>query len=100
MRWAGAGFLSEYAPRELRAIAVGLGVTLANVSMALFGLACILTIGADSNPTEAQSAIDARPALFAASCIGLAGAIILGIRETVARRVPAPSEEPFPAKTP
>lgn len=81
MRWAGAGYLAENAPRELRAIAVGLGVTLANVSMAIFGLACLLTIGAETATDGESEPLNSQPALLAASCIGLAGALLLVARE-------------------
>lgn len=80
MRWAGAGYLAEFAPHELRAIAVGLGVMLANIGMTAFGVACLQTVGFEGE------LLNARSPMFIAGCIGFGGAALLFMCDVFASR--------------
>lgn len=68
MRWSHAGYMSEHMPPELRATAIGLAITLAGTSSALFGF---LT-NALLNPNAAS--FDSRDPFLLAAGLGLAGA--------------------------
>jgi MFS family permease len=69
MRWSHAGYLSEHMPHDLRATAIGLTITAAGTSSALFGF---LT-NAILNP-DAES-FDSREPFWLAAGLGLTGAL-------------------------
>jgi MFS family permease len=68
MRWSHAGYLSEHMPADLRATAIGLAISVAGTSSALFGFLTNAFLNPDA------SNFDSRTPFWLAAGLGLTGA--------------------------
>src|SRR5262249_58682137 len=72
MRWSHAGYLSEHMPPDLRATAIGLAITVAGTSSAVFGL---LSNRIWKPPPDDPIGFNAQAPFWLAAGLGLTGAL-------------------------